>query len=140
MQKVHLAILYIGLALAIAMLMVLLLAYDEQEMRIAALEGREQNTPVDVRANSAHIDTLYGLFSGQQARIAVLEESVSVNRASIDSLYGWSNEVVAYFNSGQQPETSDTTQILVDVLRAYYLGDPAAIARLPQHLVTLSGG
>ena len=140
MQKVHLAVLYIGLALAIAMLLFVLVAYDEQEMRIAALEGREQSIPADVRVNSAQIDTLFGLSSEHQERIAVLEQSVSTNRASIDSLYRWSEEVVAYFSSGQQPGTSDTTQILVDVLRAYYLGDPAAIARLPQHLITLSGG
>ena len=138
MQKVHLAVLYTGLALAVAMLVFLLLAYDEQEMRIAALEGREQNIPADVRVNKANIDALYDLSGGQQARIAVLEESVSANQTDINSLYDWSDGIVDYLNSGQQSGTSDT-QILVDVLRAYS-GDPAAIARLPQHLATLSGG
>ena len=154
MPKVHLAVLYVGLALAAAALVVIGLAYVEQETRIVELEEREQALAEGLGSLDAwveylyetqqgiqgNVNALYDLSDGQQTRIAVLEESVSVNQASINSIYGWSDEVAAYLNSGQQSGATDTDQILLDLLRAYYLRDPAAIARLSQHLITLSVG
>ena len=197
MQKVHLTVLYLGLALAAAALVVMWLAYTEQQMRIVGLEEREQALDDGLHDLDAWVEYLYETQQNTKQSIAALDErseqvtdqqneaavwadgivqwqadvaafmnrtrqpgvpaewvtwrgsidrritniqnSTSDNYADITSLYEWSDDVTAFLNSGQQPGTADTNAILLDFIRAYN-GDPLAIARLPQHLATLSGG
>ena len=54
-----------------------------------------------------------------------------------DGVAQWQNGVDAYIASGQPQGTADYARILLDFIRAYN-GDPIAMARLPQHLLTLS--
>lgn len=159
MSKVHLVVLYVGLALALALAAAALVVsgggYADHEDRIAYLEQRESALTEGVvslgegvvsladaqQAILDSIDPLYDLHDQQQRRIADLEYNVSANDSNIDSILEWSDEVVAYLNSGQTTVGgTDTNQILIDVIKAVYLRDPAAIARLAQHLLTLSTG
>lgn len=197
MHKVHITVLYLGLALATAALVIMWFTYTEQQSRIASLEERQQALDGGLNGLDAWVEylhetqqgmqqevnalvdwseevtdwqnetaawsegiakwqadvTVYMNRTGQQGvpagweawrtsvdrRVANVQGSVSDNQVNIPNLYTWSDEIAAYLDSGQQPGTVDTNQILFDFIRAYN-GDPLAIARLPQHLVTLSGG
>ena len=160
MQKVHITVLYLGLVLSAVALVLMLLAYVDQQTRIVALEEREQATDDWLNALSNRVEGMDTRLQGTQQsindlakwseevsdwqngiaawshsiaqwqsdvadsmnrtqqqgvpaeweswrrsvdrRISSIQSNASNNKADIDSLYSWSNDVTAYLNTGQQ--------------------------------------